>query len=709
MQFQNDMSVVRNGADAGVQQMDDALQLLIQRLWQRAKELKYVLLFVVAATILLGIAVTLLQSPQYNASSRIEISRIDVGSAGTEDLSFDMQIRDRQYYETQYELLGSRFLAERVVEDENLAQDPYFREAFGVEESDVSPRTLANMVQNAVTIVPIENSQLVDIVATTSSPDLSARIANSWAEQFLAANYDKRFGDTQLARERLENQLAELRVALEESEAELASYSTENEIVVLNSPATETGQQQTGQETLSTSQLSALNQALIDASLRRIEARSALEAERGNAEVDSAAALRSRRAEAEAQLANLRTSLGPQNPRVMALEAEIESLDRSISSEGGVMSSARQAAYERALREESELRERFEAARGRYLAEQNLGTEYGILRREVDTNRELYDALLQRYTELGVGEAGTNNMTLIERATPPAQPSGPSLVRNLLVALIVALVLSMAIVYLSDFFDRSLRHIAQIRQQLGLPVIGAIPANEGEDMMQGLVDPKSQITEAYASSRTSMLGLLPDDGRKSVMLTSTRPAEGKTISSLALARSLQRVGKRVVLLDLDMRRAGLSRLLGITAKTNGLSELLSGAVSEPNIVHLDGHGVDFIPSGSLPSDSGDLIARGTLKQLVRQLEKQYDFVIIDSPPVLGLADAVEIGHVAGSVIFVMQANETSIYAIRNALARLRQPGIDILGALVTKVDQRNDEYGYGGKYGYGYSYEPSEA
>jgi len=709
MQSQNDMSVAPSGSTGGVQQMDDALELLLQRLWQRAKELKYLVLFVTAATILLGVAFTLLQTPEYNATARIEISRIDSGAAGAEDLRFDMQMRDRQYYETQYELLDSRFLAERVVEAENFAQDPVFRDAFGIEESNLSPRALAGRVRGSITIVPIENSQLVDIVSTSPSPEISARIANAWAEQFLEANYEKRFGDTQLARERLENQLAELRVALEESEAELAAYSNENEIVVLNSTATETGQQQSGQETLSTSQLSALNQALINASLRRIEARSALEAERSASEIDSAAALRSRRAEAEAQLANLRTTLGPQNPRVLALEAEIESLDESISTEGGVMNSARQAAYEQALREESELRERFNAARARYLAEQNLGTEYGILRREVDTNRELYDALLQRYTQLGVGEAGTNNMTLIERATPPGSPSGPSLTRNLLVSVILAALISLAIIYLADFFDRSLRHISQIRQQLGLPVLGAIPEAQTDDVVEELLDPKSQITEAYGSTRTSLLATMPEDARKVIMFTSTRPAEGKTISSLALARSLERVGKKVVLLDLDMRRAGLSRLLGYSAKVAGLSEFLAGAVSEPNVVHLEAHGVDFIPSGAMPSDSGDLIARGGLHRLIDQLEKTYDYVIIDSPPVLGLADAVEIGRLAGGVIYAMQANETSIYAIRNALARLRQPDVNIIGALVTQVDYRNDEYGYGSKYGYGYSYEPSSS
>ncbi|WP_158586815.1 GumC family protein [Aurantiacibacter zhengii] len=703
------MSVAPAGATGGVQQMDDALELLLQRLWQRAKELKYVLLFVVAATILLGVAFTLLQTPEYQASSRIEISRLDAGSTGEDDLRLDMQMRDRQYYETQYQLLQSRFLAERVVEAENFAQDPVFREAFDIEESNLSPRALAGRVSSTITVAPVENSQLVDIVSVTPSPEISARIANAWAEQFLEANYEKRFGDTQLARDRLENQLAELRVALEESEAELAAYAAENEIVVLNSSATETGGQQAGQETLSTSQLSALNQALIAASLRRIETRSALDAERSTAEADSAASLRSRRAEAQAQLANLRTSLGPANPRVQALEAEIESLERSISSEGGVMNSARQAAYESALREESELRERFNAARGRYLAEQNLGTEYGILRREVDTNRELYDALLQRYTQLGVGEAGSNNMTLIERAAPPGSPSGPSLTRNLLIAIILATLLSLAIVYLADFFDRSLRHISQIRQQLGLQVLGAIPRAQTDDMVEELMDPKSQLTEAYGSTRTSMLSVMPSDARKIIMLTSTRPAEGKTISSLALARSLQRVGKRVVLLDLDMRRAGLSRLLGVTAKVKGLSDLLGGSVTQPNIMHLEAHGIDFIPSGSMPSDSGDLIARGGLKSLVAELEQQYDFVIIDSPPVLGLADAVEIGHLAGGVIYVMQANETSVYAIRNALARLRQPGVDIIGALVTRVDHRNDEYGYGTEYGYGYSYESSEA
>ena len=167
MQSQLDMSAAPGGASYGygAPHFDDALELLLARLWARAKELKYVLLFVVAGTILLGVAVTLLQTPQYNASARIEISRIDAGSDASEDLRFDMQMRDRQYYETQYELLRSRFLAERVADAENFAQDPDFREAFGLDEGNVSPRAAANRIRSTITIQLPELSRI-----TASTP-----------------------------------------------------------------------------------------------------------------------------------------------------------------------------------------------------------------------------------------------------------------------------------------------------------------------------------------------------------------------------------------------------------------------------------------------------------------------------------------------------------------------------------------------------------
>ena len=402
-------------------------------------------------------AYLMLHAGQYEATARIEIVEVPEGEAVGQS--------PQQYYQQQYRLLEAPFLAERVVMTEALARDAGFHADFGLDASQATPVALAQLVASTVTIEPIANSQLVDIVATTPSAQSSARIANAWAEQFLAANYEKRFGDNRLARERLEARLEERRVALEEAEAELAAYANENGIVVLDSAEDDSEQPARGPETLTTSQLSALNQALTEASLRRIEARSALEAERREGDIEGVAALRSRRAEAAAQLAGMRATLGDRNPQVQALEAEIESLDRSLDSDSALQAADRQADYELALREEAELRERFDAARANYLAEQNLGAEYGILRRAVDTNRELYEAMLQRYTRLDAdqSEAGTNNIALIERARPPRSPAGPSLGWSLPLAVLVAALLASAVACLVDYLQSRPRRAARMR------------------------------------------------------------------------------------------------------------------------------------------------------------------------------------------------------------------------------------------------------
>ena len=236
-----------------------------QRLAQRAFELRYWLLGIVAAAVTLAILATVLQDPQYLASSRIEISRVDAGATQIEGVAIDVEDRDRQYYETQYVLLRSRFLAERVVEAENLTQDRAAIEALGYPETaSPSAEQLARNLLGHVQVEPIPQSNLVDISVRSGGAATSSKLANAWAEQFIRANYDKRFGDTQDARRRLERQLAEQRERLEISEAALISYANENGIVVLQRGASGDSEGG-GQQTLVETRLSQLNEALAEA------------------------------------------------------------------------------------------------------------------------------------------------------------------------------------------------------------------------------------------------------------------------------------------------------------------------------------------------------------------------------------------------------------------------------------------------------------
>ncbi len=691
------------------------------RLYRRARGLRYILVGIIVGALLLGLLVTLLQTPRFAASARIEISRVDVGAveiegSGGGGAGGGVEVRDQLYFETQYELLRSRFLAERVVEATGIADDPVFREAYGIAEGqDIAPGAAAGIARGAIEIVPVEGSTLVDIVAYTPSGRLSAELANAWAEQYLEANYEKRFGNTRLSRQRLERQLDEMRVRLEQSEADLIDYANANELVVLE----QTGPDGEGvRTTLVSQELSALSNALAAAQSRRVATQSAAQA--GSGGDNNGSALRSQIATVKAEIARLSTELGPQNPRIVALNEQIASLRASLADAGGVAGAERQAAYQAALREERQIRDQYEDARQQFLTQRDRGVQYGILEREVNTNSQLYNALLEQYKQLDVVSSGANNVTLIEQATPPSSPASPSLPLNLGIALALGLVACGAIVYIVDLTDSTIRDPGDVTRLFDVPVLGLIPAIRSDDMKEELTNSFSVLSESYASTWTSLTYALGTAGGHggisggdrggngdrpiSLMVTSTRPAEGKTLTSYALARTIARLGKKVVLIDMDLRRMGLSQMMEIGSPGDGMAEFLAGKVDVPRIHEPNGERFAFIAAGKLPADPVGLMSGPRTRGYLEELKHRYDAVIVDGGPVLGLADAPELSRSVDALAYVIQANAGSHRTVRLALSRLRAAGAPIIGAIVTQLDYRNEAYGYGYGYGYGHTY-----
>ena len=695
--------------DGGAPRVDEGAELAfdLERFGNRLVELRWWVAGIIALSLIAGIVATLLMTPKYEATARIEINRIDTASSGIDGAGLGTETRDQQYYETQYELLRSRFLAERVVEEEGFENDPAFLEAFALPETGVEPRAAAGVLRGNVEIVPIEGSNLVDISITSNSRAMSADLANTWANTFLEANFDKRFGDTILAREQLESQLQELRARLEESEAELINYANANEIVVLQSGGGAEGGSPT-QSTLVSQELGGLVTNLAEARARRIRAESVGQVGAPETAGGGLVGLRTSLASAQAELARVRANLGTEHPQVVALRQQIASLESSLNREQSLAGRSRRAELEAARAEEAQLQRRFDTAKQAFLGEQGRSVQYGILQREVDTNRELYDALLQRYKELGVAGSGSNNMTLVERAVPPGAPSAPSLPINLGIALLVGLLAAALLVYFRELLDQTIRDPVELRRSFDLPILGLIPKIDEDEIDDQLGDPHSVLSEAYAAVRSSLSFATEEGAPSPLMLTSTRPEEGKTLSSLAIAASVAKLDRKVLLIDMDLRRRGLSRLIGAQPGAGGMVGFLKGTTDSPSIVSLERYGIDFIPAGAAASNPSELVARPSLRGVLRDLAAQYDHVIIDGPPVLGIADAPELARAVDGVIFVVQANAAKRRAIGQALNRIRAGSSTLIGGIVTKLDRRNDTYGYGGRYGYGYGYAASE-
>ncbi|MEQ1509325.1 MAG: polysaccharide biosynthesis tyrosine autokinase [Sphingopyxis sp.] len=703
-----------------------ALPLVLQY-WNIAWRRRYLILIVMAVALAAGFFATLLATEKFTSTTRIEISREQQNAVNVNLQENNSPGLDLEFYSTQYSLLKARSLAELVVRRLNLANNDAFFAAHGVENSNVggvagqirggrSSQVLERRRAQAIgwllsniQISPIRGSALVDVSYDSASPVISAQIANAWVDQYIRQTMDRRFASTSEARNFLETRLQDLRDRLDRSETDLVNYAAANNIVQLGSTGNAEGGARAGQ-TLAAADVQALNSELAIATAARVAAegrRNATHSQRISEGALTSAAingLRQRRAEVASELARMLVQFEPQYEPAIALRRQVESLDGAIAREESRALSVNDADYEAAVQRERGLRVRVNQLLGALGRQDRSSIHFNILQREADTNRQLYDGLLQRYKEIGATGVGVNNISIVDPAIVPVGPSSPRLLLNMALALLVGAALAGLLAIILENLDEGIRDPATINQALNVPLLGAIPKSVDEDAKALLGDPKSIISEAYMTVRSN-LGFSTDHGvPKTLMVTSTSEAEGKTITSIALAAMLGRSGKRVVLIDGDMRKPALSIALGVTVD-HGLSNYLAGEdVLDKIVVECALPNVAFMAAGPLPPSAAELLSGDMLGALVENLRGRYDHVMIDCPPMLGLADSALISRVVEGVVYVVQSNHMSVRNIRAALDRLREARTKIFGVVLTKYSSSSSGYGYGYGYGNGYGY-----
>jgi capsular exopolysaccharide synthesis family protein len=695
---------------------------ILVQYWQAVLRHKIAIAAILAVCIALGIIVTLLTTPYYTSTSRIEISREQDKVTNVEGVTgSDGTGPNLEFYQTQYSLLESHSLAERVVRARNLVAKDSFYETFGVDPDNSgilsgTPKAQSaaqrnerlklaiDILKQHVSISPIRGSSLIDVNFESPSPALSAEIANAWIEQFIASNLDRRFSSTVDARKFLEEQLAELKQRLEDSERNLSSYADNKEIITLSSLQTADGKT-VSQKTLASANLEALNAELAQATADRILAESVARQRSGDRNaLDNSTLnnLREERAKAQAEYAKLMVQFEPEYPAAKAIESQISALNQSILAEEARSRTGTSARYSEAVEREQKLRRQVNILKRQFSGERRDSIQYNIFQREVDTNRQLYDGLLQRYKEIGVAGVGTNNISVVDRAQPPGRPSSPKLLLNVVLALLAGLGFAAAYVFVMEQIDQTVKDPNDLKSKLGIAPLGSIPDFEREDILLSLTDKKSVSWEAYLSIRTS-LSFLTDHGvPRSFLLTSTRPNEGKSTSAFALAAVLASTGKRILLIDGDMRNPSLHQMLGIENRT-GLSNNLSGSDDLARLVHKKTtYGFDAMTAGPIPPNAAELLSSSRMQELVTKLGETYDTVIIDAPPVLGLADIPLLADSVEGVIYTIEAGGVKIRGIQSAIQRIRSSRAHIFGGIITKVQPQHSGYGYG--YAYQYSY-----
>lgn len=687
---------------------------IIEQIWTAALNHRNLALSIIAGFLMLGLLATFLATPQYTSMTRLEILPDVPVATSVEGQRDKALVNEVAFYNTQYSLLQSESLAERVIRAGNLAADKEFLTAFKLDNAE-GPMNSAQRQNRTRQIVkallaqqnvsPVRNSSLVDVSFSTPSPSLSAKLANLWAKQFLLASIDRRFAATSDARNYLEARLSTLRQNLETSERALINYGTGKGIVTISTRQDVNGRTQT--QTLVASDIEGISAALTRARENRIAAQAELDNTlTGNAAVNAGtiSTLRQKRAEAAAALAQQQTIFADDYPTVVALRAELANLDRSIATETGRSSQGNREAYNAALKREKDLQAELEQLTQQYNSQQRDSIEMAILQREVDSNRQIYEGLLQRYKEIGVAGVGTNNVSVVDVAKASTSPSSPNLILNLLFSLFLGFVAAVGIIFILEKIDSSIRDPQDVSKRFGLPLLGAIPEVLNQPLAEAITDKKSSIYEAYFSLRTNLTFLTSHGAPRSIMLTSSRPKEGKSNSSLCLATVLAATGRSVVLVDADVRNPSQNKYLNVENK-RGLSHYLAGDDDlDGMIVEMPKHGFSLITAGKVPPNAAELLGSDRLDKLIATLLQRYDHVLVDAPPLLGLADAPLIAGRVEGVLFTIEANSTKTRALATALARLRMAGAKIFGAIVTKVGAKNSAYGYGYGYGYGFSY-----
>lgn len=695
--------------------------------WNMLQRRKWVIAAVLISAVALALVATLLTRPTYTATTQVQVSREEANVTNVRGVEAENAGRDLEFYQTQYELLAARSLAERVMRSLRLDTNEDFWNAHGIDPEALDETTalagaadprsgadarqrvaIATLLEN-VAINPIRGSALIDVDYSSYDPALSARIANAWVEEFIAQSIARKFDSTAEARSFLEERLAELRGRVEESERALVDFATARNIVTLTSDTAGDSTAQIGERTLAAENLQGLNAELIVATGSRIEAEADALAS-GSAQTNpTVAALREQRAVAAAELAQLEVQFEPGYPKVMALRGQVAELDRAIAGEENRIIRQARETLRAARQREAELRAQVGGLSGEVLSQRRDAIQYNIFQREADTNRQLYDSLLQRYKEIGVAGVSASNIAVIDPAEAPAEPSSPNLLLNLALALIAGSVCAAGLVFLIEQSAEGLSDPSKVHELLGVPLLGSVPKlPENESPVDQVADPKTEIAEAYIAIRSSLAFTTTHGVPRSFMLVSSQPAEGKSLSALALALTLGRMGRRVLLIDADLRNPSAHQYLN-THRNVGLSNYLAG---EDNVAALIQHlrpNVSLMAAGPSVPSAAELFSSDRLRELVARMVKDYDHVVVDSAPVIGLADAPLVSQAVEAVVFVAEAGRVSVRGLNAAIERMAASGTPMVGAILTKLDQRASQYGYGYSYSYAYSDRTGES
>lgn len=681
---------------------------------------KWVIVAIAGTIVALAGLATLMVTPRYTATLRLQIDR-NVAKIVESGNVTPVEGTDMEFLKTQYELLQGRSLAERVAVSLRLGDDKGFLESPGFSllgtvktllssstKADPNGRRRTERERAAASIIlanrsvrPVLGSRLVDLHYSDPNPARAQKILTALAAAYSASNLDKRFQANAYAKAFLEDQVKQLKLRLEESEKQLLDFAEREQIVAVSEKSS-----------IAESNLARANAALGKLVSERIKS------EQLWRQVESAKAINMPQFLTNNVINGLRNELNrltaeyqekletfkPDYPAMVQIKKRITEITRQLEQEAKTIKASLKASYDAARTQEADMKKQIELLRTEALDLQKRSIRYNTLKREVDTNRSLYEGLLQRQREVDVaGGIGTNNIFVVDEAVVPKSPSSPRLGRTLTLALMLGIGAGLGAAILLEHFDDTIRSVEEMERITGLPTLGIIPkVAPSASPEYEFADPRSALGEAYRSLCTSLQFTTASGLPRSLVVTSAGPAEGKSIICTAIARHFANMGLKVLLVDADMRNPSLHKRLGLP-NDKGLSNYLTGACTPPQAFQAtELSTLAFMSSGPLPPSAADLLGNAKLHSLLSVGLEVFDLIVVDAPPVMGLADTTLLANAAQSTVFVVGSGQSRAGQLRATLRRLDMGRARLIGTVLTKFDARAEGHGYG--YGYSYAY-----
>jgi capsular exopolysaccharide synthesis family protein len=553
---------------------------------------------------------------------------------------------------------------------------------------------IATVLANLTVTLP-KDSRVVPISFESPDPKTAATVANSYAENFIAANLQRHFDTSTYSKNFLQKQLEITKGRLENSERSLLAYARAAGIVDTSQGAgAPDDPSEVGPHSLTTSNLVQLNQAYAAARSARLQAEQRWQQAQStplmslpdvltNPAIEQ---LTQKRAELEADYQQQLQHRKPDHPAVKQAAAALKELDTEIASIAGSIRSSIENQYQTSARQESALAGSVSQLKGATLSEQTRGIRYNILKREVDTNRQLYDALLQRFKEVSA-EAGVtpNNISIVDLAEPPTLPVSPNAIMNLALAGVAGVAFAMLVVLGREMFNDSVRGPEDVERRFGIPILGAVPKlGRRASVPEAIADNRSKISEPYQAVRASIDLASHGGPPEALLVTSSKKGEGKSSTALAVARNSAGAGRKVLLIDADMRSPSLHSLMDVPLNP-GLAQALANQLPiEHAIRPTDSANLDILPAGYPSESPAQLLSGNRFAALLKKAKQHYDQVIIDSPPVLGLADTLQMAAVTDRTVLVVGCDRADRRTVRESTRRLAAARANVLGAVLVK-------------------------